>query len=48
MDVSMGLVGGAGIAAVGGIFWAGRDEGSGCKISERVKKERWRDGEGTD
>lgn len=40
MDVALGLAVGAGIP-VGRIFggsWAEGDEGSGCKISERVKK----------
>ena len=49
VDVALSLAVGTRIP-VGGIFggsWAGGDEGSGCKISERVKK-RWRSGEDTD
>ena len=46
--VALGLGGGAGVP-VGGIFrvsWTGGEKGSGCKISEWVKKRKG--GEGTD
>ena len=48
VDMTLGLGVGGGVP-VGRIFcgsWAGGDEGSGCKISERVKRRRG--GEGTD